>query len=152
MCFFLFLCVFFFQAEDGIRSGHVTGVQTCALPISLSRRERVGVRANNCRSSIEFGAPYTSPVRFNALPGGDLVGSGLADLSRGVASIEALLVSIGAPRLRRIGIEVPPEIPDPEDRLYERLAESDSDSAHSRYNALIRRLVSFERAAECASW
>src|SRR5207253_4957536 len=27
------LC-FFFQAEDGIRDGHVTGVQTCALPIS----------------------------------------------------------------------------------------------------------------------
>src|SRR5690625_7388179 len=25
--------VFFFQAEDGIRGGHVTGVQTCALPI-----------------------------------------------------------------------------------------------------------------------
>src|SRR6266508_1623516 len=25
--------VFFFQAEDGIRAGHVTGVQTCALPI-----------------------------------------------------------------------------------------------------------------------
>src|SRR5690625_6568184 len=28
--------VFFFQAEDGIRDGHVTGVQTCALPISGS--------------------------------------------------------------------------------------------------------------------
>src|SRR5690625_6582599 len=27
------LCDFFFQAEDGIRDGHVTGVQTCALPI-----------------------------------------------------------------------------------------------------------------------
>src|SRR5437870_273353 len=27
------LCFFFFQAEDGIRDGHVTGVQTCALPI-----------------------------------------------------------------------------------------------------------------------
>src|SRR5215510_11212687 len=27
---------FFFQAEDGIRDGHVTGVQTCALPISGS--------------------------------------------------------------------------------------------------------------------
>src|SRR5690625_7612587 len=25
---------FLFQAEDGIRDGHVTGVQTCALPIS----------------------------------------------------------------------------------------------------------------------
>src|SRR5690625_4835220 len=28
---------FFFQAEDGIRDGHVTGVQTCALPIFLLR-------------------------------------------------------------------------------------------------------------------
>src|SRR5690625_5863568 len=27
------LMIFFFQAEDGIRDGHVTGVQTCALPI-----------------------------------------------------------------------------------------------------------------------
>src|SRR5690606_40230524 len=26
---------FFFQAEDGIRDFHVTGVQTCALPISI---------------------------------------------------------------------------------------------------------------------
>src|SRR5690625_68771 len=29
----LFFYIFFFQAEDGIRDGHVTGVQTCALPI-----------------------------------------------------------------------------------------------------------------------
>src|SRR5256885_3677406 len=28
------LCFFFFQAEDGIRDYKVTGVQTCALPIS----------------------------------------------------------------------------------------------------------------------
>src|SRR5690606_40069054 len=28
---------FFFQAEDGIRDFHVTGVQTCALPISCRR-------------------------------------------------------------------------------------------------------------------
>src|SRR5690625_5901958 len=28
------MAIFFFQAEDGIRDGHVTGVQTCALPIS----------------------------------------------------------------------------------------------------------------------
>src|SRR5690625_7936883 len=28
---------FFFQAEDGIRDGHVTGVQTCALPILTDR-------------------------------------------------------------------------------------------------------------------
>src|SRR5215475_14972285 len=30
----LYLLLFFFQAEDGIRDFHVTGVQTCALPIS----------------------------------------------------------------------------------------------------------------------
>src|SRR5690625_6468881 len=32
---FISICYifFFFQAEDGIRDGHVTGVQTCALPI-----------------------------------------------------------------------------------------------------------------------
>src|SRR5438309_8978697 len=29
------LSIFFFQAEDGIRDGTVTGVQTCALPISV---------------------------------------------------------------------------------------------------------------------
>src|SRR5207253_7514667 len=34
------LVLFFFQAEDGIRDGHVTGVQTCALPISDSGRRR----------------------------------------------------------------------------------------------------------------
>src|SRR5690625_7649934 len=32
--------LFFFQAEDGIRDGHVTGVQTCALPISRWARLR----------------------------------------------------------------------------------------------------------------
>src|SRR5690348_17357736 len=30
----VFFFFFFFQAEDGIRDGRVTGVQTCALPIS----------------------------------------------------------------------------------------------------------------------
>src|SRR4051794_28364598 len=34
LCFVIF---FFFQAEDGIRDGRVTGVQTCALPISPPR-------------------------------------------------------------------------------------------------------------------
>src|SRR2546427_3392451 len=33
-------CFFFFQAEDGIRDLTVTGVQTCALPISLLRGSR----------------------------------------------------------------------------------------------------------------
>src|SRR5690625_7524501 len=31
------MLIFFLQAEDGIRDGHVTGVQTCALPIFAER-------------------------------------------------------------------------------------------------------------------
>src|SRR5690606_39766200 len=40
-----FIIFFFFQAEDGIRDFHVTGVQTCALPISakISRRSSSGI-------------------------------------------------------------------------------------------------------------
>ena len=77
---------------------------------------------------------------------------GLADLAEGRHTAPALLVAIGAPRLRALGLPVPEDLPDgPEHRLYALLAREDEDSAHSRYNALIRRLVSFERAAECAS-
>src|SRR5690606_41168844 len=36
-------CVFFFQADDGIRDVHVTGVQTCALPIFLIARDQIGI-------------------------------------------------------------------------------------------------------------
>ncbi len=87
-----------------------------------------------------------------ALPGYDLIEHGLSDLREQRETIPALLVAIGAPRLRHIGIEIPDVVPEnPEHRLYELLAKDGPDSAHSRYNALIRRLVSFERAAECVS-
>jgi hypothetical protein len=46
-------------------------------------------------------------------------------------------------------IEVPNPIPSPELRLYALLTESDGDAAHGRYDALVRRLVSFERALAC---
>src|SRR5947207_12535163 len=57
------LAIFFFQAEDGIRDHCVTGVQTCALPISASQglrapyrhehseRERRARRASTCKQS-----------------------------------------------------------------------------------------------------
>src|SRR6266487_5459577 len=51
-----FLWCFFFQAEDGIRDGRVTGVQTCALPISRTRP----------RASVDYAAlpkPVTEDVR-----------------------------------------------------------------------------------------
>src|SRR5690625_6950100 len=50
---------FFFQAEDGIRDGHVTGVQTCALPI---------FRTNNIEKDAErfrkLGLIVEGPIPF----------------------------------------------------------------------------------------
>src|SRR5258707_9974646 len=47
---------FFFQAEDGIRDIGVTGVQTCALPISTSESRRLrsadSVVSGNSRTSV----------------------------------------------------------------------------------------------------
>jgi hypothetical protein len=86
----------------------------------------------------------------DALPGNELIESGVEDLREGRETIAALLVAVGAPRLKRLGINLPDSLPEnPEHRLYDLLEREGSDSAHSRYNALIRRLVSFERAAEC---
>jgi hypothetical protein len=81
------------------------------------------------------------------LPGAELVERGLRDLEQELESPESLLVSIGAPRLRRLGFEVPKPFPQPEHRLYMLLRARHGDAAHARYNALVRRLVSFERAA-----
>ena len=87
-----------------------------------------------------------------SFPGSNLVRQGMEDLAQGRDSIPALLVAIGAPRLRALGGPVPAHCSDaPEHRLYHKLWQEEPDSAHSRYNALVRRLVSFERAMECAS-
>lgn len=85
-----------------------------------------------------------------SLPGDDLIEQGVEDLRAGVESAAALLVSIGAPRLARLGVRIPAPLANPEHRLYELLSRSNPDSAHSHYNALVRRLVSFERALACA--
>jgi hypothetical protein len=88
-------------------------------------------------------------VEIERLPGGDPVAVGLQDLELRRENVEALLVSIGAPRLRQAGLNVTHTLPDAEHRLYEHLARTDPDSAHSRYNAPLRRLASFESALEC---
>src|SRR5690606_34003793 len=49
--------LFFFQAEDGIRDFHVTGVQTCALPISAETE--VNLYATNSSSN---NTPFKLPV------------------------------------------------------------------------------------------
>jgi hypothetical protein len=93
--------------------------------------------------------------RFTDLPGGDIVEAGLADLRAGRQSESALAVTIAAPRLRRLGIDVPsqtgrPAAP-PEHRLYNLLGQQPGGGAHSRYNALLARMASFASAAEHAT-
>jgi hypothetical protein len=84
------------------------------------------------------------------LPGEELVRQGLADLARGKLSDCSLLVLIAAPQLKRLGIAVPSApIPGPaEHRLYERLEKRLGAGAHSYYNSLLRRIVSYARALE----
>jgi hypothetical protein len=97
-------------------------------------------------------APYNPSMALDVavLPGADLIREGIADLSRGVLSVPALLVAVGAPRLRALGLAVPAAPPRPERLLYLLLARGNPDGAHAQYNALVRRLVSFERALACA--
>jgi hypothetical protein len=89
-----------------------------------------------------------------ALPGGELVVKGLADFAAGRESAETFLLQIAGPKLRRLGFDIPAaSAGEPvEHRLYLWLAEGDPRRAHSRYNSLLRRIVSFERAARrCAA-
>jgi hypothetical protein len=90
---------------------------------------------------------------MTSLPANDLITAGLRDLEDRRETIAALLVSIGSPKLRSLGMNIPdipaPFASHPEHRLYDLLATDNPNSAHSRYNALIRKLVSFERALPC---
>lgn len=86
---------------------------------------------------------------MSALPGAELVERGLADLRARRETRASLLVSIAANRLVASGHDVAQPFPDAELRLYELLARDDPDGAHGAYNALLRRLVSYERAVEC---
>src|SRR5690625_6176169 len=58
--------VFFFQAEDGIRDGHVTGVQTCALPISERRTRRRPARISPDGASVRTGPAAAGSAAWHA--------------------------------------------------------------------------------------
>ena len=85
-----------------------------------------------------------------ALPGEEIVHKGVADLSRNRETDASLLVLIAAPRLRRLGIRIgrPAFSETAEHRLYARLERRFGAGAHSRYNGLIRRIVSYARGRE----
>src|SRR5207253_10952092 len=82
---FCFVFFFFFQAEDGIRDGHVTGVQTCALPISVEL----------CRSGRKLESALRSNVGQIALR--------LALVDVLAVQVEAETEIVSAPRPAQVG-------------------------------------------------
>jgi hypothetical protein len=87
---------------------------------------------------------------MRALPGEALLRRGLADFQSGQSTIPACLVGIARSRLCRAGLlpaSLTRVLPDAELRLY-RLLRQDGGDAYSRYNALVRELVSFEQALD----
>lgn len=86
----------------------------------------------------------------SGLPGGELVRQGMDDLAQDRMTEAALLLLIAAPRLRALGVPIPDKpLPLPvEHELYSRLEERLGAGAHSYYNSLIRRIVSYAHALE----
>ncbi len=87
---------------------------------------------------------------FAHLPGAALIQQGLTDVQAGRRTPAAWLVQIGSQRLARAGLPLLPEKEDgahAEVQLY-RLLRSQGGDAYSRYNSLLRELVSFEQALD----
>lgn len=84
------------------------------------------------------------------LPGGVLLAQGVSDFTSGRCTVPACLVGIARARLIRAGLlsaSVANHFPEPERQLYRLLCEAGGD-AYSRYNALLRELISFEQALD----
>ncbi len=84
------------------------------------------------------------------LPGEEMVAQGMADLAEKRVSDFSLLLLVASPRLRELGFEIrdQPHLRPYEHALYARLEERLGTGAHSYYNSLIRRIVSYARALE----
>src|SRR5438309_11591356 len=91
---------FFFQAEDGIRDGTVTGVQTCALPISNFRSV---LQSPTFRRSLYDSVVFTVGTQIIVLVGSTILALALKEHFRGRGLVRFLIllpwvapVSLGA--------------------------------------------------------
>src|SRR5689334_24460339 len=93
--FLVFIFFFFFQAEDGIRDGTVTGVQTCALPISRCAHARIVRMRRGTRYGVfdSRRTPNTGPAVFR--------GSGW----KRTRTVDLALTSASRSEERRVGKE-----------------------------------------------
>src|SRR5690625_2419202 len=91
------IAFFFFQAEDGIRDGHVTGVQTCALPISSLQDgyEEVEQGTNQIRTTGETFAGINTAIidMANSI---QTVSANLADIVDNSEKMNASIEDIAA--------------------------------------------------------
>src|SRR5690625_5051830 len=85
------MVVFFFQAEDGIRDGHVTGVQTCALPIFL-----IFVSILLTAMVVGAGIWQGQPIYHMFLSGISLA---VAVIPEGLPAIVTVVLSLGVQRM-----------------------------------------------------
>ena len=113
--------------------------------MSADDRARVARRAALRRWTRErFGAESFAEL---GLPGGEIVDRGIDDLAAGVESVESLLISVAAPRLRREGVPLPRHTFDEsESRLYRAIERESPSLAHARYLAYLEQASSFADA------
>src|SRR5690606_39704405 len=93
-------CFFFFQAEDGIRDFHVTGVQTCALPILPVSIQRAETSFDGVEDllvySLNQAGPSLKSATLEVLGIKDCAASPISITSAGAADTAAVSVFSGA--------------------------------------------------------
>jgi hypothetical protein len=121
------------------------GGEARAKRVSAAARKAIARRAALQRwTEARFGNASFAAL---GLPGGEVIDSGLDDLVFGEVTIESLVVSLAAPRLRREGVPLPTTIlSDADWRLYRLLEQESGDLAHARYMAYLRQVASFADA------
>src|SRR5690606_39434389 len=92
--------IFFFQAEDGIRDFHVTGVQTCALPICTRADLRVGTEEEAVEGAWAAGDVSAVPD----LTGGGVGGYCVPNAQHAVRQAKLLAKNLRSEE-RRVGKE-----------------------------------------------
>lgn len=133
------------SVRDTFRAYGKAGGRARAERLAPQRRSSIARVAAIARWTRErFGSDRFADL---GLPGGALVDEGLRGLAVGEESVEALLVALAAPRLRREGVPVPEASwPDPEIRCYRLIEQAHGDLAHARYLALLQQMESFSNA------
>lgn len=130
--------------EQFRKHGRDGGHARAARMTPAARRTVARQAATRRWTRVRFGADRFETL---GLPGSEIVDTGLAALSRGEESMESLLVSLAAPRLRREGVPLPRDVfADADVRLYRWLERNDADLAHARFLACLRQAESFANA------